>query len=342
MCANSFSVTNIYHWGSWWCNLIFVGWDTSTHSPQNLQNDRTFSLRSHRSRHWGAGNYHSLGRTGLWHRVWNLHDHSNPLVFKLPGECNTKDFSVWLCIREILSPLDALSSEIFRDSCYRPCNPAGTVTFEGAQVIYNNRREILEFVNTFRNSVGQQFAYAAWLIFKVDGWGTVHHSPHCPQNPVIYKSQTNSTECVSSNVKWMPPFRTTWTGRKTTLLFTLTKNLASLLFVFTATKSLRLVTLSSVFSTVVGKLPPQNPVSMQFCKRTVMKVIVSFRRSLSGSWHLIPNKVSPQFHSSLQCVWVDYHLRGTFVPPFFIPRSGCPTSWISVTRNRHCPQNLLI
>ena len=37
----------------------------------------------------------------------------------------------------------------------------GQLTFEGAQVIYNNRREILEFVNTFRNSVGQQFAYAA-------------------------------------------------------------------------------------------------------------------------------------------------------------------------------------
>ena len=37
----------------------------------------------------------------------------------------------------------------------------GQLTFEGAQVIYNNRREILKFVNTFRNSVGQQFAYAA-------------------------------------------------------------------------------------------------------------------------------------------------------------------------------------
>ena len=37
----------------------------------------------------------------------------------------------------------------------------GQLTFEGAQVIYNNRREILESVNNIRNSVGQQFAYAA-------------------------------------------------------------------------------------------------------------------------------------------------------------------------------------
>ena len=131
MCANNISGTNIYHWGSWWCNLIYVGWDTSTHSPQNLQNDCTFSLRSHRSRHWGAGNYHSLGRTSLCTWFWNLHDHSNPLVFKLPGECNTKDFSVWLCIRQVLSSLDALSSEIFCHSCYRTCNPAGTVNLWG-------------------------------------------------------------------------------------------------------------------------------------------------------------------------------------------------------------------
>jgi len=37
----------------------------------------------------------------------------------------------------------------------------GQLTFEGAQVIYNNRREILEFVNTFRHSVGSHFVYAA-------------------------------------------------------------------------------------------------------------------------------------------------------------------------------------
>ena len=37
----------------------------------------------------------------------------------------------------------------------------GQLTFEGAQVIYNNRREILEFVNNIRHSVGYQFVYAA-------------------------------------------------------------------------------------------------------------------------------------------------------------------------------------
>ena len=36
----------------------------------------------------------------------------------------------------------------------------GQLTFEGAQVIYNNRREILETVNNIRNTVGQQFVYA--------------------------------------------------------------------------------------------------------------------------------------------------------------------------------------
>ena len=37
----------------------------------------------------------------------------------------------------------------------------GQLTFEGAQVIYNNRREILESVNNIRHSVGYQFVYAA-------------------------------------------------------------------------------------------------------------------------------------------------------------------------------------
>ena len=36
----------------------------------------------------------------------------------------------------------------------------GQLTFEGAQVIYNNRREILENVNIFRDTVGSYFVYA--------------------------------------------------------------------------------------------------------------------------------------------------------------------------------------
>ena len=36
----------------------------------------------------------------------------------------------------------------------------GQLTFEGAQVIYNNRREILENVNIFRETVGSYFVYA--------------------------------------------------------------------------------------------------------------------------------------------------------------------------------------
>ena len=34
------------------------------------------------------------------------------------------------------------------------------LTFEGAQVVYNNRHEIIETVNNIRNRVGSQFVYA--------------------------------------------------------------------------------------------------------------------------------------------------------------------------------------
>ena len=37
----------------------------------------------------------------------------------------------------------------------------GQLTFEGAQVIYNNRREILENVNNIRNAIGYKFVYAS-------------------------------------------------------------------------------------------------------------------------------------------------------------------------------------
>ena len=36
----------------------------------------------------------------------------------------------------------------------------GQLTYEGAQVVYNNRREIVQSVNTFRHAVGKQFVYA--------------------------------------------------------------------------------------------------------------------------------------------------------------------------------------
>ena len=37
----------------------------------------------------------------------------------------------------------------------------GELTFEGVQVIYNNRREILENVNNIRNAIGYKFVYAS-------------------------------------------------------------------------------------------------------------------------------------------------------------------------------------
>ena len=36
----------------------------------------------------------------------------------------------------------------------------GQLTYEGAQVVYNNRREIVQSVNTFRHNVGSYFVYA--------------------------------------------------------------------------------------------------------------------------------------------------------------------------------------
>jgi len=36
----------------------------------------------------------------------------------------------------------------------------GQLTFEGAQVLYNNRNEILENANIFRDTVGSYFVYA--------------------------------------------------------------------------------------------------------------------------------------------------------------------------------------
>ena len=39
----------------------------------------------------------------------------------------------------------------------------GEYTWTGAQVIYNNRREILENINIFRETVGSYFVYAWWV-----------------------------------------------------------------------------------------------------------------------------------------------------------------------------------
>ena len=37
----------------------------------------------------------------------------------------------------------------------------GQLTFEGAQVLYNNRQNILENANNIRNKVGSYFVYAS-------------------------------------------------------------------------------------------------------------------------------------------------------------------------------------
>ena len=61
----------------------------------------------------------------------------------------------------------------------------GQLTFEGAQVLYNNRREILENINIFRDTVGSYFVYA-WLVTRncaTSSSGTVNE--HNAQNRVL-------------------------------------------------------------------------------------------------------------------------------------------------------------
>ena len=55
------------------------------------------------------------------------HENSNPLVLELSGHDDTNYFRVWLCFRQILSEVYALSPEIFRGSYHRTCNPSGSV-----------------------------------------------------------------------------------------------------------------------------------------------------------------------------------------------------------------------
>ena len=68
----------------------------------------------------------------------------------------------------------------------------GEYTWTGAQVLYNNRREILENVNIFRETVGSYFVYA-WFVTTncaTCSSGTVNE--HSAQNRVLYQQLRNS------------------------------------------------------------------------------------------------------------------------------------------------------
>ena len=60
----------------------------------------------------------------------------------------------------------------------------GEYAWTGAQVVYNNRREIMENINIFRETVGSYFVYA-WLttICATCSSGTVNE--HSAQNRVL-------------------------------------------------------------------------------------------------------------------------------------------------------------
>ena len=119
-------------WGLWWCIVGMWVRILYTNSPRILfTNDRNQFLPPC-SCNWGAGKYHNLECSGLCHRVWNLHDHSNPLVPQFHGQHDTKNFPVWLCFREILSSLSSLSSEIYCNSCYCSADSSGSAHFRGS------------------------------------------------------------------------------------------------------------------------------------------------------------------------------------------------------------------
>ena len=84
----------------------------------------------------------------------------------------------------------------------------GEYTWTGAQVVYNNRREILENVNIFRETVGSYFVYA-WLttICATCSSGTVNE--HCAQNRVLYQQLRNS---FMDTLTSMIPERTDYNG----------------------------------------------------------------------------------------------------------------------------------
>lgn len=139
---HDWNTLNIPLWQSWNCtqnpprgeiSCIVELWVRIlyTNSPRILfTNDRNQFL-SLCSCNWDARKYHNLECSGLCHRVWNLHRDGNPLVPELSGHDDTNYFRVWLCFRQILPQALTLSPEIFRGSCYRTCNPSGSVNLWG-------------------------------------------------------------------------------------------------------------------------------------------------------------------------------------------------------------------
>ena len=111
---------------------------------------------------------------------------------------------------------------------------------------------------------------------------------------------TSQTQCVRSNNKWTKLSPLVITGAQATQLLLLILWKRCLLFIFTATKLLRLVKVSSVCGTVDGNLTLQNPVSMLFWKSMACPVSVSLPRILSGVWEWA---TEAPFHSSHQCDW---------------------------------------
>ena len=124
--------------------------------------------------------------------VWNLHRDGNPLVPELSGHDDTTTSGLVMLSANFTASTYTLSWKSFVVRVIALVILLGQLTFEGAQVLYNNRNEILENINIFRDTVGSYFVYA-WLVTTncaTSFSGTVNE--HSAQNRVLYSQLRNS------------------------------------------------------------------------------------------------------------------------------------------------------
>ena len=140
-------------------------------------------------------------------------------------------------------------------------------------------------------------------------------SPPNPSHPSYSDfSHTNDTKCETSNARWLPPSKVTSTGQKITPPLSL--KMASQVFTFTVTWSLRLMMYPSNFMMVVISLTPQNRDWMHCSLSSVTlaehSVSMFSRSNLSGSFKCLTwqKKQCGLFLSPTECVLLDVIKEG--------------------------------
>ena len=147
---------------------------------------------------------------------------------------------------------------------------------------YQTEEEYNEAIHEFMNGMWQS---TKWHLRGIQ-------RPPMPYNKDIRGRETNPTKlhsilssCVRSKPKWTLLSLTARTGNLVTLLFTSTKKITPLLFVFTVTKLLSWVMTSLKSLMAVGNPTPPNLVSMLSSIASVMlPPMVSISVTLSGIW----------------------------------------------------------